>query len=239
MPALRPSFPKLHPRPRRGFSLIECLATVAIIAVLAVVLSGAIGKVRQVQDRTVCGSNLRQIGLAAQNYALDNRGHYPVTFDLVLGVNNAASPGLIDRLAPYVGSESQWKIFYCPDAERCVPPPALATELDFAQQKIDPKPFGVTGYYWLVSTSRQWRPVENRDDLPPITQAGSSQRVLATCRHFGGGVVHNRAYNVLFTDGRVDTRKADSNGGLINYINQEATADQEALTFDKTFPQYQ
>lgn len=213
-----------------GFTLIEVLVVVAIIAVLAVMISIAAGKVRSMTERSVCASNLRQIGLAAQSYAQDNNGAYPLSYDMRLGVN-AGAPGLIDRLGPYVGSESEWKIFYCPDAEHCVPPPGLVDSMTYNYQlaQTGKDRFFLIGYFWLVSSSGQWRP---ENPVPPIKTIGSSQRVLAVCPHFGGGVVHNRLQNMLFSDGRVETRQAKAYGGIISDLNQQNTADgQEALTF--------
>lgn len=57
--------------PSRGFTLIELLVVVAIIAVLAAILFPVFSKVRENARRTMCASNLRQLGLAWQLYAQD------------------------------------------------------------------------------------------------------------------------------------------------------------------------
>ncbi|MFA6286493.1 MAG: DUF1559 domain-containing protein [Opitutaceae bacterium] len=61
----------------RAFTLIELLAVIAIIGVLAGLLIGGISKIRDAARRTQCASNLRQIGAAFQLYAADNRGLFP------------------------------------------------------------------------------------------------------------------------------------------------------------------
>ncbi|MBN8525483.1 MAG: prepilin-type N-terminal cleavage/methylation domain-containing protein [Planctomycetes bacterium] len=71
-------------RPTRrhlGFSLIELLVVVAIIAVLAGLLLAAIGPVKKSSRRMVCTSNLRQIGLGILAYSNDNQGFFPTYND--------------------------------------------------------------------------------------------------------------------------------------------------------------
>jgi len=63
---------------RDGFTLIELMVVVAIIAVLAGLLLPAIASIRDMAIRTTCGSNLRQQGQIFMVYAADNKGRLPM-----------------------------------------------------------------------------------------------------------------------------------------------------------------
>lgn len=57
-----------------GFSLIELLAAIAIIGILAAVVIAVTGNVRESARSASCQSNMREIGLAVMLYANEQRG---------------------------------------------------------------------------------------------------------------------------------------------------------------------
>lgn len=74
----------------KAFSLIELLVVIAIITILASLLMPIFMRVRTSAYKTVCLSNLRQIGQGVLMYTQDYDGRYPYAVDAV------------DRKLPYL-----------------------------------------------------------------------------------------------------------------------------------------
>jgi prepilin-type N-terminal cleavage/methylation domain-containing protein len=68
-------------RPHAAFTLIELLVVIAIIAILAALLLPALAKAKAAAQVTTCKHNLRQIIVANDLYATDNKGCYPTDSD--------------------------------------------------------------------------------------------------------------------------------------------------------------
>ena len=59
---------------RLSFTLVELLVVIAILGILAALLLPALSSARAISQRTVCQSNLRQLGVAFAGYTADKIG---------------------------------------------------------------------------------------------------------------------------------------------------------------------
>jgi len=96
---------------RRGYTLIEMLVVVAILALLIAMLLPALQRARKTARSAACLANLMGIGSGMKLYQGDNRGWLPVGpadklwyLDPVLGVSS--EPGFNRR--PYPWSNCHW-----------------------------------------------------------------------------------------------------------------------------------
>jgi prepilin-type N-terminal cleavage/methylation domain-containing protein len=127
-------------RTKKGFTLVELLVVIAIIALLLSILMPSLKKVRDLAKRTVCGNNVKQVGIGVAAYVADNDdslpfyGGYDPSFSGYFYKSTAS-----DELHPYAayrGDKSPWmgpplvpmklaclfannyitdaKLFYCP-----------------------------------------------------------------------------------------------------------------------------
>ncbi len=139
IPAAKP-----NPSCDRAFTLIELLVVLAVIALLASLLLPALASAREKGRRTVCLSNLRQIGIAIQMYAQDHEGRipygpkappftnpsnfYPSTGapTSLLSLQSGAPVGLGLLLHHYLATQP--KVLFCPSTDQ-----PLDTEAELAK----------------------------------------------------------------------------------------------------------
>lgn len=64
---------------RKGFTLIEVLVVVAIIALLISILLPSLRQARDLAKRVMCNTNLHDLGICLNTYAQENEGYFPPT----------------------------------------------------------------------------------------------------------------------------------------------------------------
>jgi prepilin-type N-terminal cleavage/methylation domain-containing protein/prepilin-type processing-associated H-X9-DG protein len=94
-------------RSKRAFTLVELLVVISILGLLMAMLLPAVQAARSAARRAQCANNLRQIGLAVQQYADVHHGAFPAT------KHNEESVSWIVTLAPFM--ENVDDIRLCPE----------------------------------------------------------------------------------------------------------------------------
>ena len=98
-------------RRRRGFTLVELLVVIGIIALLIGILMPALTRAREQANTTKCGANLHTIGIALTMY-VNQYNAYPGHASMVGGTTGAIWP---TRLRPFVNNDHG--VFHCPSQE--------------------------------------------------------------------------------------------------------------------------
>lgn len=173
--------------PSRGFTLVELLVVIGIIALLISILLPVLAKAREAGKRAACSSNLRQIGFAIQMFTQENKQRVPLGDSTSVGLglvgcqfmtylNNAEFFSLVDHY------KATTQIWACPSSERlppkAVPPPvynlsaaitetmarATAATASNPQSPADLTQFAVTGYQYYGCS----KPAINGSSSPPV-----------------------------------------------------------------------
>jgi type II secretory pathway pseudopilin PulG len=127
-----------------GFSLLELLTVIMIIFILATLLMGTFGSLRQRAETSNCTANLQNLYAAAASYINDHNGWPQI--DPRIGSKQYAK-AWIDAFNPYGIGRTNW---VCPTQQRALSDPDLSQDknlrVDYNATMFDNKPH--TPYLW-------------------------------------------------------------------------------------------
>jgi prepilin-type N-terminal cleavage/methylation domain-containing protein/prepilin-type processing-associated H-X9-DG protein len=94
-----------------AFTLIELLVVIAIIAILAALLLPALSRAKEAARSANCMSNLRQLGIAAMTYTMDNKGTLPFFWNWLRSPPGSQADLSTGLLYPQLRSK---RVYLCP-----------------------------------------------------------------------------------------------------------------------------
>lgn len=201
---------------RSAFSLIEILATTAIISVLAALATAGVSSMMDSSKRTQSLALLRAIGHASQMYSNDNDGALPKS--------QHQSASWVGSLAPYLGLSTTpsvaelRKVYHSPGDPKplrnwsyaindfLTPAPYGAANVNFSRRQSIPQP-SQTLHFAEVADG-----FEGSDHFHFASSgfsAASLNGQIATARYRNAGVY-------LFLDGHVETLEQDAAAARAN-----------------------
>jgi prepilin-type N-terminal cleavage/methylation domain-containing protein len=139
---------------QKGFSLIELLVVVAILAILAALLFPLTQTIKRSAERSVCLANLRKIGSGFHSYLGDNN------YKIFPRGAQGGSENYISYIYQYLPED---KIYRCPSTK---------TPTDFTQRTYKINSTSAPGKGWLYE--RSYFDIQDRDNTIFVFDRGDT-----------------------------------------------------------------
>ena len=195
---MRNSFSLRRPS-RLGFTLIELIVTVTIIAILVSISVTTINRVRESARKVACASNLRQLGMAILAYANSNKNAFPqynnsdcYGWPYIFGDWGTGYWGrYTDFYASYLPGPKN--VYFCPDALR--QHAGTGDQMDESWKSFPNKPPA----FWILSINYCYFAGANelrtnlRGGPRSIREGTSRSTLLADSMKFGAAPTYSMA----------------------------------------------
>lgn len=192
---------------RDCFTLIELLIVIGVIAILAGLLMPALNKARGQANKIACRSNLRQIGLAIQNYTDDFKGVFPRVAVMKSIETDPEIPAIQEVLAQQIGGENS-KVFRCPSDRGISGIVGVFTDEDEDSDEVTSTNFNYAGSNGKSDFENEGSSYEFNTWLAGRRMTNRSRSMLMhDLRPYHGPAGKIGSCNYLFADGRVDDWK--------------------------------
>lgn len=220
----------IKPVYRRGFTLIELLVVIAIIAILIALLLPAVQQAREAARRSSCKNNLKQLGLALQNYHDTHRVFPPGG---VIGPCGGNPPTNLTGLQECSGGQSlggNWLLFILPQMEqgplwdKAAPGLSARDPLDYMNNifgHFSPVAYRCPSHPWDRRSNVAFRSIEHMSRGNYAANYGSGDLTASYTQATAGVFTINSSTSIRdITDGTTNTLLVSE----VNYLN-DVTAD--------------
>jgi len=160
---------------RRAFTLVELLVVIGIIAVLIGILLPALGRARQSAATVACSSNMRQVYLAARNYATEYKDSLP--WGMIFNKSNPTTGRPAGGDSSYITWFSSCDKYMTAKATEQIFIDASSGFVDGATRRkfskafqcsaVSPQEFKQQVHYYAHSVAMPCMPQEMSPNLPP------------------------------------------------------------------------
>lgn len=197
-------------RPNHGFTLIELLVVIAIIIALLAILLPSMSRAFEATNRTVCASQIHQLGIAGIDYASDNFGSYMTPIRDYFwpdgGLEDASGNPVAWALLFEGDYLSDGHIMYCPSY---TPGGGAWGQIWTYEGGWQNTAFSANSKWWNTWTNYHcWPNFRNRWEVAPGLAGAVADRVSAP------------GNSVVFTDSiAVDTGSLTIQAGSINHVS--------------------
>ncbi len=200
---MKPISPEISQKPH-GFTLLELLVTVALLAIVIALTFSVMGNMRERSLAFRCMKNMQQLFIAAQAYASDNGNHYPASGG---NVAQGFPPYWCQELKSYLQQEP---------AANPVSPGGPVYRCPAVKERILLTSYAVTieGWSWDGYKKRNRNTIAN----PASTVILGESKVLSGGSAFSAAQWyyrdriehrHQGRSNFLFADGHIEQLKVD------------------------------